>query len=95
VSHYELFKPFDIDDGQLDGLSLQQAFVLGYELAEIDALLKLADGFIKPVHAENRERIEKWCKESGREFRLVWAKEDASESWMTLSVAVIDPRVPL
>jgi hypothetical protein len=25
----------------------------------------------------------------------VWAKEDASESWMTLSVAVIDPRVPL
>jgi hypothetical protein len=87
VSRYELFKPFDIDDGQLDGLSPQQIFCLGYELAEIDGLLKLPAEFTKPVHAENRERIERWCNESGREFRLVWAKEDASESWMTLSVA--------
>ena len=84
---YELFKPFDIDDGQLDGLTAQQCFVLGYELAEVDALLKLPAEIQKPVHAGNRERIERWCKESGREFRLLWMEGDVSESWLKLCVA--------
>jgi hypothetical protein len=87
---YELFRPFDIDDGQLDGQSPQQCFVLGYELAEIDALLKLPAEIKKPVHAENRERIERWCRDSGRHFKLWWAEEDQSETWMTLAVAPME-----
>ena len=39
MASFGLFKPFGIDHGQLDGLSAQQCFVLGYELGEIETLL--------------------------------------------------------
>jgi hypothetical protein len=87
LAQFDLFKPFNIDNGELDGLSAQQCFVLGYELAEIEALLKLAPEFQKPVHADNRLRIEQFCADSGRQYRLDWMPDDPSESWMTLAVA--------
>jgi hypothetical protein len=87
VAQFGLIKSFDIDHGELDGLIAQECFVLGYELAEIDALLKRPQPIQKPVHAANRERIEKSCKDSGRPYRLLWMDVDPSESWMTLSVA--------
>lgn len=31
MSGFELVEPFDIDDGELDGISPQEAFVLGVE----------------------------------------------------------------
>jgi hypothetical protein len=86
VKPFGLKKSFSIDDGELDGLSSQQCFVLGYELAQIDHLLEKADGISKPVHADNRERIEAACDDAGRPHRLNWLPGDSSESWLFLEV---------
>src|SRR5436190_23824872 len=86
MANFGLIKSFDIDDGQLDGLSSQQCFVLGYELAEVDCLLKIDQPIKRPVHADNRERIEFSCRDSGRAYKLNWMQGDPSESWMLLEV---------
>ncbi|NOY42805.1 MAG: hypothetical protein GXP26_13345 [Planctomycetes bacterium] len=86
MAEYGLLKPFDIDHGELQQLTQQECFVLGYELADIDHLLKQPHLISKPVHADNRERIQKACLESGRNFTLQWMQADPSESWMQLEV---------
>ena len=89
VAEFGLVKSFNIDDGQLDGLRPQECFVLGYELGEIDRLVIRDEPISRPVHKENRERIEKSCHDAGREFTLEWMENDVSESWMWLDVAPI------
>lgn len=79
-------RPFDIDDGQLDGLPPQQCFVLGYELAQIDSLLRSGRAFSKPIHANNAERIEVELKRRDCEYAMEWSAEDRSEAWMQLTV---------
>lgn len=86
MAEFGLIKSFDIDDGQLDGLTPQHIFVLGYELATIDWLLQQPAEITRNVHAANRERIEKSCKDSGRRFKLSWISFDIGESWMLLDV---------
>ena len=85
------FKPvrsFDIDNGELDGFSRQQCFVLGYELARIDGILSDGSGrpFQKTVHAANRDRIEAELIRHGREYVFRWPSDDSSESWIYLEV---------
>ena len=96
MANFGLIKSFGIDHGELDDLSRQQCFVLGYELADIDCLLKQPRSISKPVHADNKARIEKSCAESGREFHLKWMPGDLSEAWMQLDVAPLpaDDRTP-
>ena len=89
MSEFGLIKSFDIDSGELDKLSREQSFVLGYELASIDHRLKLADGFEQIVHADNRERLAKACADENREHQLTWMHGDASESWMMLRVEAL------
>lgn len=72
MADFGLIRSFNIDHGELDGLSQQQCFVLGYELGQIDELLKHYTSISRPVHAANRERIEKSCVDAGRAFRLRW-----------------------
>jgi len=86
MADFGLVKSFNIDDGELDGLSSQQCFVLGYELAQIDSLLARGVAINKPVNAENKERIEESCRDADRTFRLTWMEGDSSESWMMLDV---------
>lgn len=86
MSDFGLIKSFDIDDGELDGASPQECFVLGYELAQIDHLLATDEQISKPVHADNRGRIEAACLDSKRPFKLTWCAGDMSESWMLLEV---------
>jgi hypothetical protein len=87
LSNFGLIKSFGIDNGELDSLSAQECFVLGYELAQIDALLERDDEIRKPVHADNRTRIETACRDAGAaEFRLNWLPGDQSESWLLLEV---------
>jgi hypothetical protein len=81
-----LVKSFQIDNGELDGLRPQDCFVLGYELAQVDQLLKATQQIRQPVHADNRMRIESACEDAGRPYRLTWLEGDASESWMLLEV---------
>lgn len=86
MADFGLVKSFDIDDGELEGLSPQECFVLGYELAQIDHLVAEPGAASKPVHALNRERIQKSCKDADREYTLNWMPEDTSESWMQLEI---------
>ena len=81
-----LDKSFHVDNGELDGLNPAECFVLGYELAQIDYLLKSGESIQRPVHAKNRERIADSCHRAGREFSLSWMKDDRSEMWMWFEV---------
>jgi len=83
---FESISRFNIDNGELDGLSSQQCFVLGYELAQIDSLLSSGEKIYRPVNADNRERIESACRRANRQYRLTWLSDDASEGWMQLEV---------
>lgn len=57
---FSLVEPFYVDNGELDGMSLQQAFVLGYEFSSI--IHALGAG-VFPVeiqfHSENENRVRK------------------------------------
>lgn len=97
MAEFGCIRPFGIDDGQLDGLTLQEAFVLGYELAQVDAKIAAGEDFEMPlVHIENRERIESQLWKVGAELlhlggkSLRWSwrghHNDQSESWLSLSV---------
>lgn len=86
MSGFGMKKSLDIDNGELDGLRPQECFVLGYELALIDSDLEQGRAISKPVHSANRERIEKSCRESGRQYRLTWPHDDRSEMYMQLDV---------
>lgn len=83
---FGLVKSFATDDQELDGLSAQEIFVLGYELAVVDKMLERADPIRQPVHAENKERIESSCKDAERPHKLTWLEGDSSESWLLLEV---------
>lgn len=85
-AEYEQYEPFGIDNGELDGLSPQECFVLGYELAQIHELAEHVDGFSKTVHATNQPRIEDSLRRRGREFSWMWPSDDPSESWLYLNV---------
>lgn len=87
MPEFGLIKSFAIDDGQLDGLTPQECFVLGYELAQIDHQLGTGVPIRQPVHADNRERIASSCRDAERRFNLSWLPGDASESWLLLEVA--------
>lgn len=90
MADYSLVRKFLIDDGQLDGIPANQVFVLGYELACIDAMIGTGEGFTKTVHAENRERIEWQLNAGKRKYVFAWMEADVSESWLTLTVESID-----
>lgn len=86
MSKFGLVFSFGIDNGELDDFSRQQCFVLGYELAQLDAMLEKPAGFSKPVHAANADRISRLCEHHKREFSLPWMPNDSSETWMELTV---------
>ena len=85
-------RPFDIDQGQLDGMTKEQCFVLGYEVAMIDQLLDTGVAFEKPVHSANRDRIAAECQRRGRAFNIDWMEGDRSEDWQWLLVTAADDR---
>lgn len=88
MCEFGLVKSFQIDDGELDGLRAQECFVLGYELAQVDQLLKAPPEIRQPVHADNQSRIKSACEDADRPYRLTWLPGDVSESWLLLEVAV-------
>lgn len=86
-AEFKLVSSFDIDGGELDGMSPQECFVLGYELCLIDLTIKslvTGDTIERPVHAANQDRIRKRCENAGLAFRLEYMSDDSSESWMLL-----------
>ena len=76
MAEFQCTEPFGIDDGELDGLSPQKIFVLGYELAQISAEWVAGDRPAKPVHPENRERLERAAKLRDIEVKFVVYHDD-------------------
>ena len=84
MAKFRIQKSFGIDKGELEGLSPQQVFCLGYELADIDAWLRYDPRPLenKPVHSDNVERIKSALQNSGRKWKLTWLNDD----WLRLDV---------
>ena len=74
---YDLSEPFDIDSGELDTSSREQAFVLGYEMAQVHALMHRGQPFRKLIHAANVERV----KRSAIRRRMRVTVEPNGEGW--------------
>lgn len=81
-----LKRSFGIDNGELDGLTPQQIFVLGFEACQIDDILSRDDAAEKLVHAGSADRIRRWCDEDGREYSLTYMEDDQSENWMKFTL---------
>lgn len=86
MSDYGLIEPFDIDNGELDGLTPQQCFVLGYELATISKRAVDSWAFECYVHADNIYRVSNALQKRDREFTLRPMANDQGEDWWWLQV---------
>lgn len=87
MAEYGLVLGFGIDDGQLDGLSPQGCFVLGFEFAEVFSSVLDRLSIDRPVHSQNAERIRSLLESKGREYTLTYMEDDPSEDWMRLRVS--------
>lgn len=77
---------FNIDDGELDGLSPQECFVLGVEWQMVRSLADGDSAFKRPVHMYNRDRLIAVLESRGRVYTLSYMHEDSSETYMYLAV---------
>lgn len=64
---YKMVEPFDIDDGQLDGLSVQESFCLGVEWQMFRNKVEEDSGsFDYQIHSKNVDRLKALCNRHGR-----------------------------
>jgi len=56
-NEWEMLDSFDIDNGELAGLTLVQAFVLGAEYMDIRTKAMAGDPFEAYIQAQNAQRI--------------------------------------
>ncbi len=71
----------DIDDGQLDGRTPQECFLLGYEYATITTRIRIGEPFETLVNADNADRIEAFCRSVGARYWMAWNRADITEQW--------------
>lgn len=83
---FGLVDPFDIDDGQLDGLMPQQVFTLGVEWEMVRARMDADESFSHLIHSENRDRIAAMASRRGRVVRFTAMHDDVSEAWLTAHI---------
>lgn len=87
---FQLAISFGIDKGELDELRRQECFVLGFELSDIHHLLRNVairrSKINRLVHAENKERIERFCAKYNRRCEMTFHENDPSESWLRLTI---------
>lgn len=68
--NFDLVESFDVDNGELDGLTQQLCFVLGIEWEMVRQEIKSGQSFERPIHSENLERIKSMCKRYGVSFEI-------------------------
>ena len=82
---YVLGEPFDIDDGELDGLSLAMAFTLGVEWAQFRATLMNVPGqFEFQLHVENAVRFAKVLIRHNRDGDI--SDDEDEDGWCVVNV---------
>lgn len=85
--NYVLLESFQIDDGELDGMSPQECFVLGYELATISKRAEVDPSEWRTLmHADNQKRVATALVKRSRPHLITWMRNDISEGWVELLV---------
>lgn len=79
---------FGVDDGELDGLSPQQCFVLGVEWQQIVMLADSGAGFEKPIHTSNMQRLGALLEQRCRSYHFFAYCE--YDDWRWLKVMPIN-----
>jgi hypothetical protein len=85
MADYTLCEPFDIDDGELDGLGPQLVFCLGVEWQLTRQELESGEPFERTIHTENSARLLAMCERHGRKAKVTWLHDDY-ETWRVLTV---------
>jgi hypothetical protein len=80
---WEEMEPFGIDNGELDGFSAQECFVLGYELCQFRVLADAGRAFTQLAHTSNRSRIEGILNRRGLEYDFLPVE---SYQWLMFDV---------
>lgn len=84
---FGLEESFNIDDGQLEGMTPQEIFVLGYELGAISLEAEHNhENFHRLAHIDNQGRIEKALTKRDRQFDVKFSHDDQSERWFEVYV---------
>lgn len=79
---FSLVEPFHVDNGELEGLTLQQAFVLGYEYAVIREKLDIGSfPFEVTFHSENEARVRKMLDRNNAHYEIA-----IHDDWPLLAV---------
>lgn len=84
--HYSLAEPFDIDDGQLDGLTPQEVFCLGVEWQMVRQSLEHGERFERVMHIENRDRVAALLQRHNRKHNFTFMHDDGTEAWVNVTV---------
>lgn len=83
MTEFTISEPFEIDDGELAGLTTAQAFVLGVEWAFITRRLETQPSeFVATVHQMNVPRLRLACQRRGRSCQA----RTLCGTWAELSV---------
>lgn len=85
-TEYELIEPFDIDDGQLDGVRPQVVFSLGVEWEMLRQELDAGREMKRTIHAENLARFVKMCERRGRACVVGEMDSEYANEWASISV---------
>ena len=81
----KLVDSFDIDNGELDGLTPQMVFCLGVEFEMFRTKLKRGKDFSMDVHTKNAPRLLAMCQRRNRTAKETWIHDDFDE-WRTITV---------
>lgn len=84
--HFGLVDPFDVDNGELDGLTPAMVFTLGVEWEMIRKQVDDGEPFSALIHSENRNRLESLLTRRNRRATFTFMANDVSESWMLMNV---------
>lgn len=86
---YRCVEPFDIDHGELDGMTPQECFTLGVEWQMFRRQMEDGEPFERQVHSANADRLIAMCRRNGRNATRHWLHEDYPE-WCVLKVEGAD-----
>lgn len=84
-ANFDLCEPFDIDNGELDGLTPQECFVLGVEWCQFWKLLDDGTAFELTVHERNASRLQALAVRHKRDCSVHWIHEDHA-GWRLIRV---------
>lgn len=84
---WEQMEQFGIDNGELDGLSAQECFALGYELCRFCVMADAGRKFTMLAHAGNRKRIEDILNRRGLTYNFLPVESD---EWVMFDVEAMN-----